>query len=47
MPVFTAIGGISSMTISIWSVTMDGDAGMIERTPVVFWAVSEVIAVMA
>ena len=47
MPIFTAAGGMSSNTASICSPTNSGVASSTPRTPVVFCAVSAVMAVSA
>ena len=46
MPILTAIGGMSSNTASIWSARISGSAFCTARTPVVFCAVSDVMADM-
>ena len=47
MPIFTAAGGMSSNTASISWATNSGVASSTARTPVVFCAVSAVMAVSA
>ena len=47
MPIFTASGGMSSNTASICWARKVGVASKMARTPVVFWAVRAVRALMA
>ena len=47
MPILTASGRISVKTLSICSFKNSGDTSKIPWSPVVFWAVSAVIALMA
>ena len=47
MPIFTASGRMSSKTASICCAKNSGVDSRIARTPVVFWAVRAVMALMA
>ena len=47
MPIFTASGGMSSNTTSICCPRKSGIISTISLTPVVFWATSAVMALMA
>jgi hypothetical protein len=43
IPLFAHLTSISIQTASIWSATASGARSNVLRTPVVFWAVTEVI----
>ena len=47
MPIFTASGKMSVNTASSWSLRKEGVTSRMLVTPVVFWAVRAVMAVMA
>ena len=46
IPIFTASGRISEKTLSICMAKNSGVTGKIPETPVVFWAVRAVMALM-